>query len=199
MKRHVRRTLDVPADGRPLRIAVVADTHSRPHPKLDQRLEELRPDIVMHAGDIGDTAVLEALAVHGKVIAVRGNIDEKAADLPDVVTLDVRDGAVTLLKVLLLHIAVNGPRLRADIARLARAEDASLVVCGHSHVPFASNDGPIAVFNPGSVGPKRFDLPIVLGLATIGRTSVSLLHLDVETGAAWRPAPRPASRGPASD
>lgn len=187
VKTHVRRSVAVP-EGRALRVAVVADTHSRPHPNLPKVLEALRPDLVVHAGDIGDLVVLDRLAEHAEVVAVRGNIDEKAPDLPDVITLSVCDGETTLLKILVVHIAVNGPRLRADIIRLAKAEDASLVFCGHSHVPFASNEGTIAVFNPGSVGPRRFELPIVVGLATIARTGVSLSHVDAETGAPWSPA-----------
>jgi len=43
-------------------------------------------------------------------------------------------------------------------AKLARAEHASLVVCGHSHVPFIGQDKGITVFNPGSIGPRRFSL-----------------------------------------
>jgi hypothetical protein len=66
---------------------------------------------------------------------VRGNIDTDKRDLPDVLTLDV--GA---LRILLTHIAVYGPRLRREIAKLAKADHASLVVCGHSHVPFIGRD-----------------------------------------------------------
>jgi predicted phosphodiesterase len=69
------------------------------------------------------------------VTAVRGNIDARAPDLPDVVTLDIRDASGTLLKILLVHIAVNGVKVRADVARFAQAEGASIVVCGHSHGP----------------------------------------------------------------
>ena len=80
-----------------------------------------------------------------------------------------------------------GPRLRADVARIARAEDASLVVCGHSHVPFAASDRGITVFNPGSVGPRRFQLPIVLGVIDVSAKGVSVFHIDCETGLPWKP------------
>ena len=102
-------------------------------------------------------------------------------------TLDVRDGDRSLLTMLLLHIAVYGPKLRADAARLARAEGASLVVCGHSHVPFLGRDRGIAVFNPGSIGPRRFQLPILFGVVDIGRERVQIRHVDCETGARWEP------------
>jgi len=172
-------------DSGPLRIAAVADTHGRPHPALDDRLREIAPHRIVHAGDIGDLAVLRSLERHAPVTAVRGNIDERAVDLPDVVTIAIREGEATLLNLLLLHIAVSGPKLRADVARIAKSEDASLVVCGHSHVPFAAHDKGVTVFNPGSVGPKRFALPIVLGVIDVARTGASVRHVDCETGRRW--------------
>jgi uncharacterized protein len=177
----------IPAGAGALRIVAVADTHSNPHPALDQRIDEIAPDRIFHAGDIGDRAVVRALEKHAPVTVVRGNIDERATDLPDMVTVDVRSDTGTLLKILLLHIAVSGPKLRADVLRLAKAEDASLVVCGHSHVPFATHDRGIAVFNPGSVGPRRFALPIMLGVIDIKPTGVSLRHVSCETGLPWAP------------
>ncbi len=179
----MRRELRLQRD--PLRVAVVADTHGRPHPELDRRIDEIAPDHCLHAGDIGDLAVLRALEAHAPVTAVRGNID--GHDLPDSITINVRAGDATLLRILLTHIALHEWRLRADVSRLARAEDASLVVCGHSHIPFAGRDGEVAVFNPGSVGPRRFRLPIVLGVIDVSAAGVALRHVDCETGAPWKP------------
>jgi putative phosphoesterase len=190
LKRAFARETFIIQNGDALRIAAVADTHSKPHPSLGERLREALPTHIVHAGDIGDLGVLRELERHAPVVAVRGNIDERAKDLPDVVTIDVRDEAGTLLKILLVHIAVNGPKIRADIARIARAEDASLVVCGHSHIPFAAHDRGLTVFNPGSVGPRRFQLPIVLGILDISRSGVSVRHIDCETGRAWSPKTR---------
>jgi uncharacterized protein len=65
------------------------------------------------------------------------------------------------LRILLTHIAVYDPKLRGPVARMAKAESATLVVCGHSHVPFIGADREITMFNPGSIGPRRFMLPIV--------------------------------------
>jgi|HubBroStandDraft_2_1064218.scaffolds.fasta_scaffold27720_2 putative phosphoesterase len=168
-----------------LRIVAVADTHGRPHPDLCTRIAELGPDHILHAGDVGDFSVLRTLETLAPVTAVRGNIDGR--DLPDFVTIEVRGDERALFNILLTHVAVYGPKLRADVARIARAEDASLVVCGHSHVPFAAQDGGITVFNPGSVGPRRFLLPIVLGAIDVTREGVSVRHIDCETGLPWRP------------
>jgi len=136
---HAREAIAMPAGG--LTLAVLADTHGRPHPALDQRIAEAAPGHILHAGDIGDLNVLASLRNHAPVTAVRGNIDARMPDLPDAVTIDLRGESGTPLKILLVHIAVNGLKIRADVARLARAEEASIVVCGHSHVPFAAHDG----------------------------------------------------------
>jgi uncharacterized protein len=105
------------------------------------------------------------------------------------------DESPSLLRILLLHIGVNGPKLRADAARLAHAKGAGLVVCGHSHVPLVARDRDVAVFNPGSIGPRRFRLPIVFGsievtptAIEVTPTAVRLAHHDCETGQRWTPA-----------
>lgn len=183
--RHSVRQLAL-REGR-LRIVAVADTHSKPHPDASRHIAALAPDAIVHAGDIGELAVLDELERIAPVIAVRGNIDERLAELPDVLTIDLLDDGSTFAKLLLLHIAVYGPKLRADVARLARAEDVNLVVCGHSHVPFAARDRELTVFNPGSIGPRRFGLPIVFGVVDLSRKGIGVRHVDCETGEPWLP------------
>jgi putative phosphoesterase len=179
---HARQALELEDT---LRFVAVADTHGRPHPALGARIAQLTPAHILHAGDVGDLGVLSDLQKHAPVTAVRGNIDDHT--LPDLVTLDVTRREAVLLRILLTHIAVVGPKLRADVARTARAEGASLVVCGHSHVPFAAHESGVTVFNPGSVGPRRFQLPIVLGVIDVDAKGVDVRHVDCETGLAWKP------------
>jgi uncharacterized protein len=169
-----------------LRLAVVADTHSQPHPATARHLAGLRPDAILHGGDVGDLGVLAGLAEVAPVFAVRGNIDAHAPSLPDVLILDLL-GPERSLRILLTHIAVYGPKLRPEVARLARAEGAGLVVCGHSHVPFIGRDRDLTVFNPGSIGPRRFHLPIVFGTLDFDPGGVRLAHIDCETGQTWSP------------
>jgi putative phosphoesterase len=191
MARLVKKSATITARGGALTIAAVADTHSQPHPAIAEHLAAIAPDAILHAGDIGESRVVDQLAETAPVFAVRGNIDTRA-DFPDVLTLDVvgltgPDGAERRLRILMTHIAVQGPRLRAEVARMARAEQASLVVCGHSHVPFIGKDRELTVFNPGSIGPRRFHLPIVFGTIAIAPGGVRLTHIDCETGRAWTP------------
>jgi putative phosphoesterase len=170
-----------------LRLGLVADTHSRPHPRIAEHLGALGLDAILHAGDIGDLAVLAQLGEIAPVLAVRGNIDERAPDLPDALTIDVMDGDASVLTMLLMHIVLYGPKIRADAARVAREERASMIVCGHSHVPFYGRDRGLTVFNPGSIGPKRFTLPILFGVMEIADRKLTLRHVDCETGARWEP------------
>jgi putative phosphoesterase len=181
-----RDQVSLRADGN-LRLAVVADTHSQPHPNTARLLGELAPDAILHAGDIGNLEVLTELAKIARVIAVRGNIDERANTLPDVIGLDVLAGDSRALTLLLMHIAVYGAKIRADAARLAGDHEARLIVCGHSHVPFIGRDRGLTVFNPGSIGPRRMHLPIVFGLLEIREGKLSLRHLNCETGKEWLP------------
>src|SRR3954468_18561934 len=136
------RQLPLKPDGT-LRLAVVADTHSQPHPRAAEHLTARAPDAILHAGDIGDLAVLAQLSRIAPVYAIRGNIDIHAPELPDVLTLDlVRTGEELqpVLGLLLVHIGVCGPKRRAEVPAMAHARTAQVVVCGHSHVPFLGRD-----------------------------------------------------------
>jgi len=169
-----------------LRLAVIADTHGNPHPRAAERVSDVTPHAILHGGDIGDLEVLRVFEPIAQLFAVRGNIDTHAPDIPEHRVIDLCDGDRTLVTILLTHIAVYGPKLRAEVGRMARAVDASLVVCGHSHVPFQGRDKGIAIFNPGSIGPRRFALPIVFGVIDVDLTRVALRHIDVEGGHEWR-------------
>jgi uncharacterized protein len=183
-------SIPIGADGT-LRLVAVADTHSQPHPATAERLRALAPAAILHGGDIGDLGVLDELAAIAPVFAVRGNIDIRARDLPDILLIDLvrrdHDGGARALRILLTHIAVAGPRLRPEIAKRAREAGASLVVCGHSHVPFIGEERGITMFNPGSIGPRRFHLPIVFGTIDVSPRGVRLAHVSCETGEVWLP------------
>ena len=166
---------------------LVADTHSAPHPNSAEHVAAQHPIHILHAGDIGDLGVLEQLEKLANLIAVRGNIDIHAPGLPDAITIDVRDADGPLVTLLLVHIAVYGPKLRAEIAKLAHADGASIVVCGHSHVPFIGRDKGVVIVNPGSIGPQRFHLPIVFAVMDISRERISMHHVNCETGRRWEP------------
>ena len=128
-------------------------------------------DVIVHAGDVGGSHVLQELGELAPVIAVRGNVDLEpwARGIPDRRRLDLGGAPV-----LLLHDrAAVGP----DPAR----KGTRVIVFGHSHQPLAEQDGPVLWFNPGSAGPKRFQLPVSLGFLEIeeGRVSHRLHRLRI--------------------
>ncbi len=188
IERSVHRSIRIPVPSeRPLQVGVVADTHSRPHPAAVSLLARECVDAIVHAGDIGDLGVLDALGALAPVTAVRGNIDARGTSLPDTIDVTFADDERDLMRMWLTHIGVNGPKLRADAARSAAAVGASLVVCGHSHVPFIGRDRGMTIFNPGSIGPRRFTLPITFGVMHVSRAGLSLWHVSCETGERWLP------------
>jgi uncharacterized protein len=193
---HVSEVVHLP-EGEDARVVVVADTHSRPHPNAAALIAKLAPCVIVHGGDIGDLRVLDQLREHAPVLAVRGNIDANTPGLADSMDIDFVTAERGVLRVLLTHIAVYGPHIRAEVARLARQHSARVVLCGHSHVPFMGRDKGLIVFNPGSIGPRRFQLPITLGVLDLSASGISLRHVSCETGETWLPGDRlPGDRLP---
>jgi putative phosphoesterase len=170
-----------------LDVAVISDTHGNPHPNAAKLIRDMAPALILHGGDIGDPTALDPFREIAPLLAVRGNIDGQMPGYPDSIDLELMAGPRRLLKLLLTHIAVYGPRLRAEVARLATQHGARTVMCGHSHVPFMGRDKGIVVFNPGSIGPRRFQLPITFGVLHIGAAGASLRHVSCETGETWLP------------
>ncbi len=178
--------VQIPEDGS-FRLVVVSDTHSVPHGRALEIISKLHPHAILHAGDIGELTVLDELGTVCPVYAVRGNIDERLPQLPDVLVLELVLKERVVLRILALHVGVYGPRLRAEVARKARAEKASVVVCGHSHVPFIGSERGLVVFNPGSMGPRRSGLPVTFGMLELTAGDFRLRHIDCETGQLWKP------------
>ncbi len=174
-------------DSGALRVAVISDTHSLPHARSLELVQAQRPDLILHAGDIGALEVLNPFEALAPLLVVRGNIDGRAQGLADSIDISFAKGDDTLFRALMLHIAVYGPKLRSEAHALSQTHEASLVVCGHSHVPFIGRDRGLTLFNPGSIGPRRFGLPITFGMLEFAKGSLSLRHISCETGEVWTP------------
>jgi putative phosphoesterase len=142
--------------------------------------------LILHAGDIGAASVVAPFEEIATTLCVRGNIDSGSA-APDVLSVHVTGPEGYELRILMTHIALYGPKLRRDAKRLASQHKAHLFVCGHSHVPFLSQEGETVIFNPGSIGPRRFSLPICFGLMELGPGHTKIRHIDCESGDTWLP------------
>ena len=130
---------------------VVADTHI---PRRARALPEaLRPhlgraDLILHAGDLMDPAVLDGLAAHAPVVAVRGNLDPPESGLPE--TLEIEFGGV---RVAMIHD--SGPKRGRRGRMRRRFPGARVVVFGHSHIPWSEDEDGLLLLNPGSPTDKR--------------------------------------------
>lgn len=162
-----------------MQIAIISDTHM---PRGARRLPDacvarLRTaDLILHAGDLVALSVLEELARYGRVLAVRGNVDDARvrARLPATETV-AADGA----RIGMIHDA--GPS-RGRLERLRRQfPDAGAVIFGHSHIPWheQARDG-FQIFNPGSPTERRRAPHCMMGVAQAcdGRLRFEHVTLD---------------------
>lgn len=131
------------------RVGIISDTHGLLRPEALAALRGVHH--ILHAGDVGDPAILSVLADIAPVTAIRGNVDRGAwaEALPEAVTV-----AVSGLHVHMIH---DRKALRADPS----AEGWDVVVSGHSHRPGIEGGG-VLWLNPGAAGPRRFKLPITV-------------------------------------
>jgi putative phosphoesterase len=152
---------------RSISVGLISDTHGLLRPEAVQALRG--SDAIIHAGDVGDPAILDELARLAPVTTVRGNIDRGAwaASLPETAVLEI-GGAL----IYVVHIIDD---LDIDPA----AAGFAAVVHGHSHQPGIREKDGVLYVNPGSAGPRRFSLPISAGrlVITDGKLSVELIEL----------------------
>ena len=114
-------------------------------------------------GDVGKISVLDELAKIAPVTAVRGNVDREGAcgELPETEVFLVEDSVHGGRYIYMLH---DLKTLHLDPA----AAKFAAVLHGHTHVPNFYTKKGVLYFNPGSCGPRRFELPVTVGLLTIG-------------------------------
>jgi putative phosphoesterase len=152
-----------------MRIGVISDTHGLLRPEA---LKALRgAEHILHAGDIGDPVILDALRAIAPVTAIRGNIDEGGPcghlSPTELAELDGRS-------IYLLH-DVKKLDLNPEVAGIAA------VIFGHSHKPLVEWRRGVLFLNPGSAGPRRFELPVTLAWLKIDANGLDarVVHLDV--------------------
>jgi putative phosphoesterase len=150
-----------------LRIGVISDTHGLLRPEAEQRLAGV--DHIIHAGDIGRLEIIDRLRAIAPVTAIRGNVDKGA------LARIFRDTETVRLGGRAIYILHDIHDLQFDPA--SRGID--VVVSGHSHTPLIETKSGVLYLNPGSAGPRRFNLPITLATLdlTAGGASALLHHL----------------------
>lgn len=140
-------------------VGVIADTHGLLPPTSIKFLKGV--DLIIHAGDVGKTEVLDKLRVMAPVVAVRGNMDVAGdlAELPETEVVEI--GSV------LLYVIHDVYKL--DIAPEEAGFDA--VISGHLHYPSVDEKKGVLFLNPGSAAQPRRNYP----------ASLALLHVQVNS------------------
>jgi uncharacterized protein len=150
-------------------VGLISDTHGLLRPEA---LDALRgASVILHAGDVGDPEILDALAAIAPVYAVHGNTDrrEMRERLPETEAVTLAPGVVAYM----IHI-----REHLDLDPAAAGFQA--VIYGHTHRPLVERRGGVLYINPGSAGPRRFDLPITVARMNLDGAELGAEIVDLE-------------------
>jgi putative phosphoesterase len=150
-----------------MKIGVISDTHGLLRPEAVQALQG--SELIIHAGDIGKPGVLDMLREIAPVIAVRGNIDKDdwAKELPITEVVEIKNKYIYVLH---------------DLSQLdldPKAAGFDVVISGHSHKPKEERRDGVIYLNPGSAGPRRFNLPVSLALMEIEDEEIDVRFINL--------------------
>jgi putative phosphoesterase len=157
-----------------MRLGVISDTHGLLRPEVAVGLAGV--DRILHLGDVGDPSILKSLEKIAPVTAVRGNVDRTGvcSRLPETDVLLIEGHYVYMLHDFgTIHLDPVAAKFAA-------------VLSGHSHVPSIKRHKGVLYFNPGSCGPRRFELPVTIGFLAVsnsGELTPKIVHLDLATNA----------------
>lgn len=158
----------------PFLIGVISDTHG----KLDEEVLTLFAGVrrIIHAGDIGDEELIWQLEKIAPVIAVRGNTDDAAKMCFPTERLAVINGLTFFVR----HQFATVEKLSDAHRRIIEQRMPDAVIFGHSHQAYIGTWRGTLLFNPGSAGPKRFNLPRSVGILEIEDDQISprIIKLD---------------------
>ena len=151
----------------PKTIGLISDTHGLLRPQALRALEG--SDLIIHAGDVGDPEILEALKTIAPVFAVRGNVDTEpwALALPETEVIETDPATIYVLHD--IHALDLDPA----------AAEFQIIVSGHSHRPARTEHGGVLFLNPGSAGPRRFDLPVTVARLDVSHQPWSVAFIDL--------------------
>jgi putative phosphoesterase len=151
-------------------IGLISDTHSLLRPEALAALKG--SDLIIHAGDVGKPEIIEQLRTVAPVVAVRGNIDKGAwaSRLPMTAIAETRSA--------LIYVLHDIQELDLDPA----AAEFHVVVSGHSHKPGRTERDGVLYVNPGSAGPRRFQLPITVARLDLRQSPWSVEFIELVEG-----------------
>ena len=130
-------------------ILLLSDTHGYIDEKIISHTNYV--DEVWHAGDIGDTRVIDSIKLLKPIKAVYGNIDSNEIRMMTEKNLIFDSEGI---RVVMTHIAGYPGRYNRDAIELIQKYNPNLFICGHSHMLKVIQDKKYnhLHFNPGAAG-----------------------------------------------
>jgi putative phosphoesterase len=149
-------------------VGIISDTHGVLLPAVQAAFKEV--DLIIHAGDVGTTEVLDELESIAPVVAVRGNMDgvEGLASLPETEAVEAGDA--------LLYVIHDIHRL--DI--VPRKAGVNAVIFGHLHSPSIDEDRGVLFLNPGSAAQPRRNFPASVALLRIRGNTITPQIINID-------------------
>jgi len=134
---------------KPLTIGVLSDTHGLLRPEAIQAL--IGVDHILHAGDVGDPLILDKLRWIAPLTAIRGNVDVSGVcrQLPA------------------NYVVELGGRYFYLVHSVDDLDLNPVAVSGHTHRAEKHVRNGVLYLNPGSAGPRRFDLPVTMARVSV--------------------------------
>jgi len=147
-------------------LGLISDTHGLVRPGVHDALTGV--ELILHAGDVGGSTILDELRLIAPVRAVFGNTDPPGEPgLESEIALEVGG--------LRVHVSHGHEVGSPTPAKLAARYDADVIIYGHTHRPLVTrHDGRLFV-NPGAAGPRRFNI-----LPNVGRLIIARGRVEVE-------------------
>ena len=133
-----------------MKIGIISDTHGLLREKVNENLNDC--NIILHAGDIGKIEIIDKLEEIGQTFYVKGNCD-KNIDFKN-----TKESLVIDIKGVKFYLIHDIKTIKDDLIN----SDIDIVIFGHSHKRESFKKDNILYINPGSAGPRRFDLPITM-------------------------------------
>lgn len=157
-------------------LGVLSDTHGKLPDAVLHHLSGV--DAVLHAGDVGNAAILAALEECAPVYAVRGNADyfSGAERLP--ARLVIPCGAV---KIGLVHghLFRGKPGMHALLRSSFEPDGVAAIVYGDTHARAEERSGGVLVFNPGSPVEPRDNKPPAMALFDVQGTEIQVRVVEL--------------------
>ena len=151
-------------------VGLIADTHGLLRPGVHEALKGV--ELILHAGDVGGSQILDELRLIAPVRAVFGNTDPPGDPaLADQIDLEIGGARI--------HVSHGHEVGSPTPVKLAQRYEADVVVYGHTHKHLVTVLGDQLFVNPGAAGPRRFNLLPSIARMVIkdGKAEVEIIDL----------------------